>query len=1124
MSLLDNIKSWVWQLWERATNAISNVINKGGEILDEWAANVASNIWEFFGYDWDTVYQKAKENPFTKQVKEDWDNTIASEVVEDTAESVKKFSVNIVDKFKEWLNNNPVIQTGAGLVDFLSPKIKQANDWLAEAGIASLQNYWNISPLSMIRVAMARRGGNDISDDTKEWATVKSLQDTLPWIINTIWLGIDVTRVSDDTEYTTRTPAQQEVAVAISGTQDKIDWTQFYRDSGRDVERVNNEFANLSNYNDENIQKVAEEMSIWQWISIEDATQELQKERAKVFQSIFSESATAELTQEDMSAISNAAKNYVAEYEQANVDYRPIFEKEDIEYYKRFYPTTWEAKVAEKEKEKARRQEIGETWIDAFPEFARRLEEIKWDINVPYSERVIATENAGRLINAYSAMKLDNDNFILTLSNMSKAAGVSETDIQAIENKVNQYGKNYTYYMERVALNFIDTKDNNVAQDLADVDYIKNIVNPAMSDTDTLTIKWTRLTKADIQAIADWTYQWKDWSSYPPGYADKLRRDIAAQVVVEQMTQPLRTITVNGKENEIKLEQRHVGTNSFGMEWISYIQAQIKDVVRSQAKNNIYYNLWYDLFGWIADVYLWTAQTLENTWAESMRSVGDSNAVSVLSKIWDTNRLNFDKKWRDLNEWRYDVTSFIDEYWESVIDIPLLLYSWWTSGLLSTARKWVSLSRNGSRLVRLWTTARETTMWKKLITLWNYMQDMSATVHSSKFMKYLDGLSSATMPSRNKMLLWAWDIAELERDWAKLDAFLNTTAKSVGKQTTLWDFWREVFDGMIQDRIIANFLLGKMDTDYTEWDVWTDVILTTWLAPFTNQIVWLFWMSNKGKQAKALLDFVAWWTSVKQNREIIEYTIKNFGLVEWTDYMKLSDGKLVPANNKTVQKFLDATKIANSSVNIWNKMILNNPAEASRTLAYYLNEASFVDMVKNQRSTNLVGRTDVENYLQALKSELDIVNNGWSEASILAKYFQINTSEKNTFKTPNSISIIWWNDTPMLKSATTTDIKTIFWITDEELEAGITQAMIDAKSAENWVDYTQVFSRTEITNPDWTTETVYKYWWFNNTEIWFNNATDWWLEALIDWLPEAGKQDVAIVSKLAQDLDNELNC
>ena len=1125
MSILDNIKSGVSGLWDKVKGWVSNVINKGKDILDEWAAQVAWNVWEFLWYDWDEVLERARANPLSTQVQEDWDNTIASEVIEDTADSVKKFAVDLT---KYITTDHPPMGISYGISAFWDAAKGAIEatwiwDWGADFELDRISNYWQL-PRALWSIATLANRRRWIDEDwTEEWKKISSLQDTIPWIINSMWLWLDVAYTGEDTDTVDRTPWQQQIALAISGTKDNIDWGQFYRDSWNNKDQAIWAFNSLSIYSDENLQKAAEATSIQTGASIEDTIKKFQDERAEVFKSVFDQSATGELTQADMSSIANAASIYITEYQQAQIDYEPIYEKEELEFYKRHYPTTWEDKVADKEKEKVRREEIGKLWLDAFPEASKYLNSVKWDITIPYAQRVKAVENFWELINTFTITQLDNENFADTLTNMWESAWLPVEEIKAIEAKIWQYGQNYTYYMERVYLNYGNVQDNNQAQDLADVDYIKNKILPTLADWQTMDVKWVSLTKADIEAIADGTYKQTMYDISESG-SDKIRRDLAAQLVVEGITDPLRSVTINWEEHKVKLEQWTIWEKSAGMEWISYIQAQIKSIVRDQYKNSVYHKLWYDLFEWVSNVFWWTAQTTENAVAQWMRTQWDSNAISVLSKIWDTNRLNFDRPGWNLDEWWYNITSFMDEYWETALDIPLILASWWTSWALTAARKWVSLSRNWANLIRIGSTTRQVGMWRKLVTLWNYMQDMSATIHSNKFIQYLDNLANLTMPSRDKMLFSAWDLIELEKDWSKVDSFIRKAALSTGRKTTLWDFWREVLDGMVQDRIIANFILGKMDTDYTEWDVWADTILTIWIAPIAGLVQNMFWMSNKTKEAKWLLDFISWKDSREANREVVEMIIKNQWLVENQDYMKLADWRLVPANNATLQKFLDATRIANGAVNMFNKELLKDPVNASRRIAEWLNEASVVNYLKTQWATNNVTRSDVDNLLNSLKNELDVMNNWWSEATILAKYFSVNGAENNVFKTPNSATIIWWQSQPMMRQGTSTDIKTIFWITDEELNAWIPQSLLDSKSAENGVDYSKIFSRTEITNDDWTTEVVYKYWWFNNTEIWFNNATDGWLETLIDWLPTTSKQDVAIITKLAQDLDSEINC
>ncbi len=861
--------------------------------------------------------------------------------------------------------------------------------------------------------------------------------------------------------------------------------------------------AALAWWSDNVLDAEAEITALETWQPLEDIVDRYKSRRTEfINKEIFNESIVSNLSNEEAAIIANAAATYKLDRDETTSDFIDYDNKKREKFYKDYYPDNFESKIDNYYKELNQAQEDINQWTKFLPKASVALAEYQNDTDKTYREKEAAYKNFNAAINAYATMKKENRWFESEIEWYIKEWGLPIWFLKQIEEWNKDFEKNFTRYLDNSAVNYFKWWiTGNEAKTETDYQYIESIIIP---DNESYTFMWNELTATDLQAVVNGNYT-------------ELNASYAARLVADHMTKEMRTITdFDWNELEIKLEQFGWWR---GMQWLNYVNSQIKDIVLNKWKTS-YKRAWYQALAWVS-YWLWFVwQSIENTATTALKVpivLNEETWIkSTLSVLGKSNELNYNPAWWSFGEGYDSIVNFVDEYWEAIVDIPVMRSPLWAAWIWTRA---LSLSRWGNRMKAVWGW-KFWVLWSKVSSLWERM------------IKTSDNIKDWSIYRRARDYGWIKSFSKktfLAKPTSKLNAVWNIDRTSIASSqwNAIWATFKELVDNLVQDRLIWNFIVGKTTSSYTDDDVFWDSVITVWIIPVTRLFTGILkgtqWL-NKTRWQNKQLDLILKWLAgdVEARKTLFPKMLESFWIKEWVDFNISKAWEIVPTNVQSYDKIFDAHHLDTVAWNTFTKMSTTNPEKTEKAVIESLLQQ---DALESLRKADNVSRTWLSSrwYLDLLEKEWKSVVDWSAPSSVLAKYTEFNPNKLNVIKSLNSLTTVWkWDN--MLTKIDWDTLKASLGLSPAQFDAGITEKTIELLTKEKWVDLKKYFSVSEIKDKDWVVSEVYKWWWEDSFEVWHSLASWTDIKQLFEWLPKKAQSDIKIVQKLLNDLDINIPC
>ena len=1129
-------------------NNASNFVDYLKDGIDDAAALWAATLWGLMWKDVNEVYERAQSKPLTEQL---WD---------DVWEPVSNVTGNILGTWQELLsyitkayNNNPIsIVNPFGSAVSAIPKQIASDIWNSNLGKSIrmwVNGFINSTDEEAELDYIKGTGGlwNTLEKTINEMPASNSpFADMYSWEAMTTWLysGDISPNALSSTIWKEADKVTSGVANAIKETKKSIDWAGAYKEYEDDTSQFPQALAPLWLYTTDNIERAISDLES-KWYDNATATVAVLGERDEAFQSILWKHIKWDISlmDWDFKKIADSISSYNS-YEDDLL--KRFNEAEDKKYetlYKKYYPNSWEKRLEARRQEKESATLYNEAGTKSLPLASQELARI--NLTATQKDRVVNNKNFWTVVNYISNNQRETANTIKELEWYAEGVPNGKEFVNQIKEKLSITDENQRYYAEKLLLWSFTTPDN--IQNSANVDreYIRDKILPTLNGN--IEVPW----------IFDWTtkYSKEDLENIVNGVGVN-SENTAAKIVAYDIMKPLLNVTGLDWENiNIKLEQFW----NIGMQGINYVKKQIKDILISRS-DMAYKRLGYQTI-WQVNYAVWGAfQTIENMlawysrwlqrWIQDSQEWEYWNLVmwwlltaaqwwlqnkTVQSLLGESNELNFEVKWWNLNEWLNGLTNFVDEYWEVLPDIAFLIAN--PTSVISKVTWLTKLSnayRRAAVLVEAADWLRSLNYAEKaddLIASASKLEKMMMKSRSNSFIQWIENtlsnvkwytksawLSSDYSTLENIVNKW-WDAKEISEAVFK---FNSSVQKANSRSQAFNKMFYELVDNAIQDRIIWDFIVGKTSFWYTDRDVSTDLAISLWVIPLFRWVTWIIrWFEWLGAWYRRWEEFSKMLSNIGEYKNSKNALLDAFDfawLKNWVDYKLLDGWEIVPMSQEAGEKMLWAQQFWWASLAKVSELFRVNPEQADIALAQAVLQADLLNMARKWWLT-----TETLSMASILNAEADALLKWWAPASVYSKYFKFLWDKLNIMKTPSSLAVIWW-ETMRIESKAE-DALNFVWLTEEEAKVWITKTSLDNKITETGnPDIAQLFSKEEITKADWTKEELYFFWWNTDIQRWLKNAEWDMLDELMSRLPDEQKNRVEWRKNLFKDLDTDLKC
>lgn len=902
-------------------------------------------------------------------------------------------------------------------------------------------------------------------------------------------------------------PELRDLVWAIDSVSSKIDFSQEGKDfSESEWGYLNRIWWDLAIMNDGALMAQAETKAFESWLSIQDEFAKLAKSRTEYFnKNVFRDSLISDLTDEEAANLANSSASYVYYLQGKADDFNQYSKMKEERFYRDYYPDNYTEKINEKKKGIEAAQEVIWNLTKITPKSSKLLAEIEENLETPQSEINSQKENLWSAISSIANLRQSNLIFNENISASFKDSWIESTLPAQIKAGTDDFEQKFEWYTDTSLYNYMlwdITSDE--AKTKTDYQYIKEILIPS---DDTYVLNWQEYSRRDLEQIAEWEYSVNN-------------RNIAARLVADHMTSKMRNLTdVDWSKIEILLDQWWWG---IWMQWMSYVQSQIKELVNNKTKAWFLHKS-YQAFVPLERAFWAVSQSAENVATAALRLPKqifweDTWIKTTLSVLGMSNELYYDKIGWDFNEWYDKLTNFVDEYWEAALDIPFLL----------NPKTFVTIPTKVAQFIRAWNAVKSITRWvEKYTWLWDKISNLGNIM--TKQSEYIFG---EAIHQRAKNYWWLKPLVKrsfLFNSGPKLDTAWQIEAASIAsaRYHSLWAAWKEFIENMIQDRVIANFIIWKTNSEYTDEDIFFDSAITVWVIPFvrlfTGITKWSVWFSSRYQQNKAVWDilkWLSWWA--EEEKALFNSMLPVFWLKQGVDY-RIDWDVPVPLNAYWMDLMADANDIFWTTMSVARKIYTESPNNFELAFVEWVLQT---DMMKNiLNNSQSVSRTWMSTrwYMDTLAREFQAVIDWWSPATVLAKNVRMFSDRMNFVKSFNSLAVVW-QEGMQFKKATELDIKKWLNLNQDQLEAWITEDTLNILSEQQWIDLKSYFSKSEVKNKDWWVDVVYKYAGQDAFEWWHAKVSWTDIEELFNRLPTWTQKDIKVVEKVLSDLDIEIPC
>ena len=850
------------------------------------------------------------------------------------------------------------------------------------------------------------------------------------------------------------------------------------------------------------------DQSIKDWISVIDIetfwADEINKVKSDMITDV-SKFVWKPVDFETAQTIANTFASLWEKSDQVTLEFKSRFKNEDQERLKKYYPEDFEKRINEI---KIKNEEVANLEKDVTWLLSTEAKELsnKLLVEKDWGKRALMKNNFLQLQDQISSNTQWSSEFVQVVSDLTKWDIRYNQFNEDLKRSVDLYDKNFTNFAKLKYNNFFWWLNNIDSERLAEKKYALEIWD------EWAIVEWKRLTKEEIRSTVDW---WNVW-------------DIS-RIVAYHITAPLSKVKdIDWKEKDIALQRYMIWKNKFNpvwMEWINYMNAQIKDIVLANTKS-AYVSMWYRLWWIVSNAFSVIWQAWENILSNPIRNAQELtlniNNKTALSFIWETNNLQFNEDWTSFSEFLNTSANFIDEYWEVAPDLILSITpAWFYKAPIVLARaakatriweafsKWASLLNNWSKLINYWENINDL----RLIGIWKKMVDLSV-----KWNKMVD---DAVDLYKSVDVLWfvnKWNLASagnLSKEWA-IDVINAGNKRLIWTQQLKSTFW-ELVENVVQDRVVWSLIFNKTNTTYED-DVKIDNLITFWMfLPFWILKWWTkrtTWFTTQRKVLDSLRDVMTWNAASDNLVRIATRSALDTEILkakEWVDYAVNSEWIIYWLSANWQKKVNDAQSIGQVFVNQTNKAII----------ATWWDVSQFSKIVAIRRLQDIwVQRRKRWEPIEDIFQEINQLVKWWSSTDVFAKEFAIKEWE-------NTAVVAWDWATVLLgknEMIQQTKVKDLLWFTPSELEAWIPESVLTQRISEKWVDVWVKDLFTKIESDSW--EPIYKYWWENSIEIASNKIAnkEWEMQDIINRLPEEQQKLVSISESILNDLSANIIC
>lgn len=917
-------------------------------------------------------------------------------------------------------------------------------------------------------------------------------------------------------------PTDQVVIEWIKATKDKVDWETISTEISNN-EWVAQSLMDLSlQWEDAQYKRIKDAVVKQSWIQdsdiIEEVTRNYMAEQDKSDAESIRKSIAPylkkwqTLTDSEAILIWRTIWQSVGNTLKAQYDYNTALDAERTKAVKELYPTRWKAKLDEYKKKaddvKAFNDAVMIWWLPQTDALLKKAHEDKnwkkfWEMQAYVSEARNSIANiSGSLVDAPKTIremewKTQADRIYLTrLADSLEKSSIETTDRMkkfADIFGVAQYNSEFTREWEKIA----------------DITYIKDVI---IKDGK-YWIDWKDYSKEELEQIAnDNTINWV-----------AKRSELVAKYIVEESR---KIPKLEWWTDVLPFSQRW----NFWKSWIWYIVQKQKEFAYEHT-SSLYNTLWYDalwVIWWAVDFVanVWENQVLTNPlrraedilwWKEKWVGIWLKDTYgSTLWLLWASNELSYNHYGTSFGNWVNSLVNFADEYGEAPIQVYMLAanpYNVWRAVVVSSAKVFNLAPRAlafSARVAWAWLEiwwATETAMWlyqtaNKISKSTEFISKLEVFTPRAKwFTSALKNMTEVNLFRANTLIT---DAAQITPEIASQQNKLASVA--AWKNAMVNSFIRETLENVVQDRIIANFMLWHTSTTYTDDDVLMDLWFSVSVPIITSlsKLVWVLWAWFKTLELWNIVD--------TKNKQLLAEYIKDpkRWLKEWKDFMVWADWTIMATNANGLNKVKDVEKmyfywIQNLMDNIWNP-----------DFQKAMSQAILVEDLVNKWRTTIAEWSrwaftpEFVQFADTLVNESKLIAD-WklSLTDVIAKKF-VYAPDNNT------VVDLWWSITwvwnnKMTRNPEQTVSKT-FWL--EKWKTFSEDEVNSMKTAAGISD--SMFTKIE---EDWTTK--FKYHWDTATEIAIAKASwEEWIDDMIKNIPDvAFKDNIQIRAKILNDLD-----